>query len=174
MLLLKNVQELAVAADIHQMNLFTAQGRVGRLGYLATHIGAWLAIMLALSGLVDGDPDDPNFAPSATAVMVLVLGMWVIVANEIRRLRDLGHGCYWVFLFFVPVVNMLLIFYLLFAPGIARSRRHRRRSTSASRPDPEAVMAQRARLDAYHEQLLNPDGTFNREGLFGSSDLRRE
>ena len=157
------------------MHLLTGQGRVGRLGYLATLVGVSIAMMVTITALLAGDPTDPSYEVSGAVPLLVVLWIWILLMNDIRRLRDLGLAWYWVFLFLVPIVQLVLLVYLLLVPGVRSESTHRLhvRPSASRRPDPEAVVAQRARLDAYHEQLFNADGTFNRDGLFDDSDLRR-
>ncbi len=42
---------------------------------------------------------------------------WVGMALTLRRLRDAGYRAGWIFLFFVPVANLLLFLWLTFAPS---------------------------------------------------------
>jgi uncharacterized membrane protein YhaH (DUF805 family) len=42
---------------------------------------------------------------------------WIGIALTLRRLRDAGHRAGWIFLFFVPLVNLLLFLWLTFAPS---------------------------------------------------------
>jgi uncharacterized membrane protein YhaH (DUF805 family) len=42
---------------------------------------------------------------------------WVGIALTLRRLRDAGYRAGWIFLFFVPVANLLLFLWLTFAPS---------------------------------------------------------
>lgn len=46
---------------------------------------------------------------------------WVGIALTLRRLRDAGHSTVWVFLFFVPVGNLLLFLFLILAPGAQKT-----------------------------------------------------
>ena len=78
-------------------------------------------------------------------------------------------------LWFVPIGKLILMLYASLVQEARSGSKHRLRvrPSAPRQPDPEAVMAQRARLDAYHEQLFNADGTFNRDGLFDDSDPQR-
>jgi uncharacterized membrane protein YhaH (DUF805 family) len=45
---------------------------------------------------------------------------WIGIALTLRRLRDAGDGAVWVFLFFVPLANLLLFLWLTLVPSTAQ------------------------------------------------------
>ncbi|WP_200339740.1 DUF805 domain-containing protein [Rhodovibrio sodomensis] len=110
-------------------DLFTPEGRRGRLSYFGWMIGITLVFQFVgaiLGGLVEMvQPTDP-YAPPRTGVsqgvnagMALgaLIGIWPAFCVAIQRLHDLGHQGAWVLVSFVPVANLFLGLYLLFAPG---------------------------------------------------------
>jgi uncharacterized membrane protein YhaH (DUF805 family) len=46
---------------------------------------------------------------------------WVGIALTLRRLRDAGQRALWIFLFFVPVANLMLFLWLTFAPSTTKA-----------------------------------------------------
>ena len=60
-----------------------------------------------------------NHQPKLYAILwaIAIPFFWVGIALTLRRLRDAGYRAGWVFLFFVPVANLLLFLWLTFAPS---------------------------------------------------------
>lgn len=120
--------------------LFTWDGRVQRVPYLlagttltvikyaidslvAAHFGeTWRiwnyffpALDVSLSGL-------GLRQPKLYAILwaIAIPFFWVGIALTLRRLRDAGQRAGWVFLFFVPLVNLMLFLWLTFAPSTTK------------------------------------------------------
>jgi len=108
--------------ELYQPKIFSFDGRIGRMRYLAYGIGVnfiLMAVMIPLGG--------------ATAVMggeagtsmlgMLVIGIFYIATFVIsimfakRRLNDLNRSGWWFLLFLIPLVNLVLAIYILFFPG---------------------------------------------------------
>ena len=60
-----------------------------------------------------------NRQPKMYAILwaIAIPFFWVGIALTLRRLRDAGYRAGWIFLFFVPVANLLLFLWLTFAPS---------------------------------------------------------
>jgi uncharacterized membrane protein YhaH (DUF805 family) len=60
-----------------------------------------------------------NHQPKLYAILwaIAIPFFWVGIALTLRRLRDAGYRAGWIFLFFVPVANLLLFLWLTFAPS---------------------------------------------------------
>jgi uncharacterized membrane protein YhaH (DUF805 family) len=117
--------------------LFTWEGQVQRQRYFLTGI-VLVAMKYAIDSLVAAQFGESwriwNYFFPARDVSVFELGnrqpemyailwaiaipfFWVGIALTLRRLRDAGHRTGWIFLFFVPVANLLLFLWLTFAPS---------------------------------------------------------
>ena len=117
-------------------------------------------MMVTITALLAGDPTDHLM--SGAVPLLVVLWIWILLMNDIRRLRD---HCL-VLGLLVPRTDRAIgaAGLLLLVPGVQAN-------TIVCMPPPRApvrprAVLRRARLDAYHEQLFNADGTFNRDGLF--------
>lgn len=117
---------LAVHADeTYTPAMFSRQGRIGRLRYMAYSFGGAFVIMFA-GGLFAG-----LFAAleakalAMGAVGLAYLGMFVysffVVA---RRLNDMDRSGWLCLLMLVPLVNLLLWLVLSIAPGTATANRY--------------------------------------------------
>src|ERR1700676_577587 len=58
----------------------------------------------------------------ATLWAIAIPFFWVGIALTLRRLRDAGYRAGWIFLFFVPVANLLLFLWLTFVPSSTKPR----------------------------------------------------
>ncbi len=117
--------------------LLTWEGRVTRMEYFLA--GSILSLIkFAIDHAVAAHFGEPwqiwNYVIASEHVSLFGLGarkpelyaiLWAIaipffgvgIALTLRRLRDTGHSTGWVFLFFVPVGNLLLFLFLILAPG---------------------------------------------------------
>ena len=117
--------------------LFTWEGRVQRLSYFLAGT-SFLAIKFLIDFLVAAHfgekwrvwnyflpPSDVSYfvlgnrQPQLFAILwaIAIPFFWVGIALTLRRLRDAGlHSC-WIFLFFVPLANLILFLWLTFAPS---------------------------------------------------------
>lgn len=57
------------------------------------------------------------------AVLWSLLQTYVVIIAGIRRLHDLNRSGWYLLLAFVPLVNVVMILYLLFAPGKVEGNR---------------------------------------------------
>lgn len=108
--------------ELYQPKIFTFNGRIGRMRYLAYGIGVNLLLMLVMVPLVSatafmgGDP-------GSSMIGIVGIGLFYVVTIVIsvmfakRRLNDLNRSGWWFLLFIIPLVNLLLAIYLIFFPG---------------------------------------------------------
>lgn len=106
----------------YQPKIFSFRGRMGRMRYLAYNAGANLVMLAALVPLSGG-----MAGLAAVPDLGSVFGMIYIVANIAgfiiaimwgkRRLNDLNRTGWLMFLLIVPLVNLLLIIYLICFSG---------------------------------------------------------
>ena len=108
--------------ELYQPKIFSFNGRIGRMRYLAYSIGVNFLLMLVMiplagaSAFLGGDP-------SSSMIGMLGIGIFYVVTIVIsvmfakRRLNDLNRSGWWFLLFIVPLVNLLLAIYLIFFPG---------------------------------------------------------
>ncbi|QGX39704.1 DUF805 domain-containing protein [Permianibacter aggregans] len=117
--------------DTYDPTMFSVEGRIGRIRYLAytTLIGlmfyaALVVVMLMFGiGLAAAGSGMEGFSGTALVVMILVY-LLMIVASVIlmrRRLNDLDKSGWWILLALIPLVNIIFGLYVLFAPGTKAS-----------------------------------------------------
>lgn len=111
---------------LYKPKIISFNGRIGRLRYLAYSIGASFVLMLVTMPLIGMSAfTGAAMGGEAGMSMLAMLGMaaYYIAAIVIsvmyakRRLNDLNRSGWWMLLFIVPVVNLLLVIYLIFFPG---------------------------------------------------------
>ncbi|WP_428610045.1 DUF805 domain-containing protein [Sedimenticola sp.] len=103
----------------YQPRIFAVSGRIGRLRYLAYGTGLMLLsnILITLLSTVTVSSDAlVNGMPILLILIYLFLFATSIVYTK-RRLNDLNHTGLLSVLFIVPVGNILLALYLIFARG---------------------------------------------------------
>jgi uncharacterized membrane protein YhaH (DUF805 family) len=95
---------------------FHMSGRIGRLRMVVYTAGynmlfaALTVVVVTVLGGADGPTPLLAVVGAVGAVFVLLLPMW-------RRLHDLDRSGWWAVLMFVPLINLLLLLYLLLMPG---------------------------------------------------------
>jgi len=92
------------------MNIFSTKGRIGRLAFLLWMIPLWCLTAVLISSYQDFGCSTILAYASLT---ILMLNIFPVV----RRLHDINvAGWYW-FVIFVPLMNFLMLLYLLFEKG---------------------------------------------------------
>ena len=76
----------------------------------------------------------PNVLKVIVFAAFFVLVIWSCFALIIKRLHDRGHGDGWALLCLVPVVNVMLFFYLIFCKSVPRTNRFGRCPATVSKP----------------------------------------
>jgi len=105
------------------LNPYSAEGRIGRLRYLAWLMASILVIGIPLF-VVTSLLSWISSSLSALALLLFVAGgIALIVCGfrfAIQRLHDLGFSAWWVLLHFVPIAGVILPFILMLAPGSSK------------------------------------------------------
>ncbi|HEX5362289.1 MAG TPA: DUF805 domain-containing protein [Fluviicoccus sp.] len=98
-------------------NVFSFSGRIGRLRYLAYTMAIMLVfIPLAMLGVILGEATSQIIGMTLMGVAMVgyIALFWAMI---VRRLNDLGRTGWMSLLVAVPVINVLMWFYLLLVPG---------------------------------------------------------
>lgn len=101
--------------------IFTIEGRLNRLGYFKRYIALVVVSTIIafiggfIGGLITGDPDS-ILVTVPTGIISLATGVGGFMLG-IRRLHDLDKSGWFMLLILVPLVNMIFLIYLWFAPG---------------------------------------------------------
>ncbi|WGL15469.1 DUF805 domain-containing protein [Microbulbifer bruguierae] len=111
--------DLDTGLDHQQVSpkFFAFDGRLGRMRFVTYgFLGAFL--LMAIGGIAAAILVPINLTlglivNGITVVFSVVFGLSVYI----RRLHDLGRSGWWSLLMFVPLLNFILIIYLLFFPG---------------------------------------------------------
>ena len=118
--------DLAVESDVGfgQPVVFSFKSRAGRLRYI-TRIGVCMLAGYLVLGLLVGavlltSGPESNAAPLGAAVGYMLFAIVSVVFGlmfAIQRLHDLNHTAWLSLLMVVPLANIALAFYILFARG---------------------------------------------------------
>lgn len=111
--------DLSAAPDIaatYDPLLWSADGRIGRLRYVAYSFGLSVALLLmcaVLFFLLIGVPSGMGLLRRISGIVMLGVGL---VMSK-RRLHDMDQSGWWAVLSLLPLVNLLFGLWLLCAPG---------------------------------------------------------
>lgn len=103
-------------------SIFSFSGRIGRLRYLAYSMAASIVLMVVLvpfigfSAMMDPTAGMSSFGLIAY-ILINIVSLVIAVMFGKRRLNDLNRSGWFFLLLIIPLVNLLLIIYLLFFPG---------------------------------------------------------
>jgi len=104
----------------YQPKIFTANGRIGRLRYLADGVISYLCL-IPLGLLAGGFGANESGAMGGIALLFLGLGYIAMVVFMFilakRRLNDLNQSGWLSLLLLIPLVNIFIGLWLIFAPG---------------------------------------------------------
>ncbi len=115
-------------SEFYQPKILSFKGRIGRLRYLVYTFTVYMVYAVILYGIFklislkrenffNQIMGELSFAAVGFALLVYVPLVIGILAMAKRRLNDLNWNSWFSFLYFIPVINVLLLFYLLFGPG---------------------------------------------------------
>ena len=112
--------------EFGEIRFFSPAIRIGRLRYLAHQALAGLvfyavATPVFLMFMTDGAPSGVAMAILVAAYIALVVVSFIII---IQRLHDLEKSGWMSLLFFVPLVNIFIAFYVLFWSGTPGSNNY--------------------------------------------------
>ena len=109
-------------SELYMPSIFSFNGRIGRLRYMAYSTGSYFLLMLVMiplvgtSAFMGGEEAMSTFAMIAMGVGYIAMVV-VGVAFGKRRLNDLNRSGWWILLSIVPIVNLLFSIYVIFFPG---------------------------------------------------------
>ena len=110
----------------YQPKVISFSGRLGRMRYLAYNLGLNIALSLlmipfvgaaAFMGGMGASPESTGMLGMVVMAVVYIGSIVISVMFAKRRLNDLNRSGWWMLLMFVPLVNLLLVIYMLFFPG---------------------------------------------------------
>lgn len=132
------------------MAFLTGAGRVGRLHYLLVNVACAIGIFapFVLGTTVDPATGEAPPMPAAMALLLVLMwlaGMWVAVANAVRRFHDCGRSGWLVLLCMLPLLGAAAGLYLLFNRGDELPNAY---GPPPGAADPNAMRAQLAQLEA--------------------------
>ena len=165
-------------------DIITGQGRAGRVELFAIlvivvvlHFLVVVPLGIPLLDEALSSAQGPEPDPVAILLVMATTGIsiWLIFACSARRLTDLGHSKGFVVLLAIPAVNILFFLYLLAAPGSAVSGAFDRRGPAALSGQQQRAVKKLGTIDLRDQETkhLNPDGTFNPDGIFDYSQTRQ-
>jgi len=110
------------SSDVYDPSIFSFNGRIGRLRYLAYSAGMMFLLMLVMIPLIGvsaltGEAEAMSLVGMLAMVLFYIGAIVLSVMFAKRRLNDLNRSGWWFLLSFVPIVNLLLTIYLVFFPG---------------------------------------------------------
>ena len=112
--------------ELYQPKIFSFNGRIGRLRYLAYGIGISFILMLVMMPILGGTMFAGGMVGGEAAIggMALIAMIFFWVATLVfsvmfgkRRLNDLNRSGWWFLLFIVPIANLFMAIYVIFFPG---------------------------------------------------------
>ena len=117
--------DTGVDNELYEPSIFSFNGRIGRLRYLAYGLGVNFVLMLVMMPIMGGamfagaaaGPESMGILSIIAIIVFYVVTIVVSVMFAKRRLNDLNRSGWWFLLFIVPIVNLLLAIYLIFFPG---------------------------------------------------------
>ena len=116
--------------ELYQPKIFSFNGRIGRLRYLAYGIGTSFILMLAMMPILGGTMFAGGMAGFEVSMgsMALIALIFFYVATLVfsvmfgkRRLNDLNRSGWWFILLIVPIANFFMAIYVIFFPGAENS-----------------------------------------------------
>lgn len=114
------------SSGTYQPSIFSFNGRIGRLRYLAYNTGINLVLtiilipLMGMSGFMASGGDMSAMAGGIGGFAIILFYIATIVITVMfgkRRLNDLNRSGWFVLLFIIPIINLLLIIYLVFFAG---------------------------------------------------------
>jgi len=115
----------AQVADINQeysdLWVYTTEGRLGRLRYLAYSFG--LSFLIQMIATITGAISVvlPQEIGAILAMIILIVAYIMLIVTSIfimiKRLHDVNRSGWLLLLLLVPLINIILGLYMLFAPG---------------------------------------------------------
>lgn len=92
-------------------------GERGRLAYFAFPLLTLVGYLLAYLTLASALNRAPDGVTGVVFGLFAIVWFWGTITNVVKRLNDLEHSRWLVFVAFIPFINGLFGLYLLFMPG---------------------------------------------------------
>ncbi len=135
-----NYSKLSIFNGSYWLTLLSAKGRLNRTGFLAYSILLHIVVILLvlkLNSLSLSDLEPKRLLhlftsqgllaveqlPVLRGILPVLCGIYLGFCLTIQRLHDLNHSGYRSVLLLIPILNLMLLLYLLFAEGCPRSNR---------------------------------------------------
>lgn len=106
--------------------IFSFNGRIGRLRYLAYNTGVNIVLsiimipLLGASGMMAAGGDMMAMSSGMGGIAIILFYIATIVISIMfgkRRLNDLNRSGWFILLLLIPIVNLLLVIYMIFFSG---------------------------------------------------------
>ena len=109
----------------YQPRIFSFNGRIGRLRYLAYGLGVSMLLMLIVGvfmGFAAGfgqaiGPGSPTLPGVGSMALVGIVSIVITIMYGKRRFNDLDRSGWWSLLLLIPYLQLLPVIYLVFFPG---------------------------------------------------------
>jgi uncharacterized membrane protein YhaH (DUF805 family) len=151
------------------MDFLTGGGRISRQRFLLVAMLVSASSALAWQWTTYVHPVTDAFIIERDGYAVAVAFVWLQSMNAVRRLHDRGLSGYTVLVGLVPVLNVLWLLYLLFAPSTPTSNKwgpnpfsHPYRANVKTAFNSEKDRTER---EAANKHFLNEDGSYDFDGL---------
>jgi len=118
------------SAGYGEIRLFSSQGRIGRLRYMAYSFSMVYGMLIlagvsffafpALASSIDHKLDWVLLVIAVVALSVMFMPLLL----SIQRLHDMDRSGWFVLLFLIPILNGLFMLVLMFMPGNAESNQY--------------------------------------------------
>ena len=116
--------DTGMGSESYEPTIFSFQGRLGRMRYLAYGMGIMMLFMFivgilsaVLIPMVAAGGDSLGFVGGLVLLVLYVPAIIFMIMFGKRRLNDLNRSGWWILLTLVPIVNLVLSIYMLFFPG---------------------------------------------------------
>jgi len=108
--------------DLYEPSIFSFKGRLGRMRYVAYNFGLNLLMMAIAIPLIGGAAFmsggfDLGGIGGIAYIVLNVAALVISVMFGKRRLNDLNRSGWWMLLLIVPLVNLILVIYMIAFSG---------------------------------------------------------
>ncbi|MDD2815680.1 MAG: DUF805 domain-containing protein [Thiotrichaceae bacterium] len=116
--------------DYGEIRLFSSQGRIGRLRYMAYSFSIIYGVFILAAALVFVFPNLLNSSTYRVDAILVIIGLFFLslmftpILLTIQRLHDMDRSGWLILLFFIPLLNAALILGLMFIPGNAERNQY--------------------------------------------------
>jgi uncharacterized membrane protein YhaH (DUF805 family) len=104
-----HIEDIQADSGVQPVRLFSSQGRIGRLRYIAYGTGAYLLLGLAI-GVLSVIAKSSSTLGGVLMVLALIPYIVFFVMISIQRSHDMGWSGWTTPLIFVPLVGLIWIF----------------------------------------------------------------